>query len=349
MPARPLTPAQRDQHRAFLRHLAQSGNAKAAAAAAGANHGTLIRRRKHHPAFAQDWDAALAAAHARLHAAGGPRPAEARGEAGTTVTLRRDGRLQLRRARADAFTRAAEQRFLLALSASANISLSAAAAGVSVAAVNKRKRRNPAFAREMRAALAEGHARLELALLESWSPASGDDATWRDNDPPALPPMTPHQALQLLHLHNRGVRWREATFQRALLPGETGDLRSARLARLYRARLVEQTEDEIASKVLGGAAKRRAGSGAGRETACAPLAPGAAGSIDDAECTPASALPNGGPIALPDLAQVKGWSRSDPAKAAANAGEPLGGAMRNGMTVEARERGLKRARRARER
>jgi hypothetical protein len=86
------------------------------------------------------------------------------------------------------------------------VKLAAAAAGASPAAFNKRRRANPAFAREMRAALEEGWRRLEAALIEGWSPLSGEDAAWRDNDPPAIPPMTPAQALQLLAMHQRGVK-----------------------------------------------------------------------------------------------------------------------------------------------
>ena len=319
---KPLTPEQRRQHAAFLRHLARTGNARQAAIAIGVRDSTLVNRRKRHPAFAAQWDATLAAADARLHDAGGARPARGkdsapRVQAGETiVSVLKSGRLQLRRARADAVTRAAEQRFLLALAATANVSLSAAAAGASVAAFNKRRRANPAFAREMQAALAEGYERLELALLESWSPASGDDAEWRDNTPPALPPMTPAQALQLMHLHHRQVHWRQTDFLRKrLLPSETSDLRSAKLARLHRAKLTADAQEQLARE---------------REQTIT--------------CLERLAPP---PIVLPDLAQVQGWSHADPAKTQANAGRPLGGAMTEKLTEEVREQGLRRAREAR--
>ena len=324
MPARPLTPAQRRQHAAFLRELARTGNAQAAARAIGVSDRTLHARRKVHPAFAARWDATLAAAHARLHRAGGARSAAGRGEGGgegdraadqTTVSLCRNGRLQLRRARRDAVTRAGEQRFLLALSATANISLSAAAAGASAAAFNKRRRANPAFAREVRAALAAGYERLEGALFESWLPGSGEDAAWRANEPPALPPMTPAQALQLLHLHHREVHWRESVLSRRLLPGETGDLRSARMGRLYRARLAADAEETLACEAERIATRL--------ERLAAP------------------------PIVLPELSQVQGWSQADPARPAANVGRPHGGAMREALTEEAQARGLRNAQAAR--
>ena len=218
MASKPLTPEQRHQHAAFLKHLARTGNARQAAIAIGVRDSTLINRRKRHPAFALAWDRTLAAVDARLRDTGGARPAKGAGRAGraapgeTMIVLRKSGRLQVCRARADAVTRAAEQRFLLALSATANVSLSAAAAGASPAAFRKRQKANRAFAREMQAALAEGYERLEGALLESWMPATGDDAAWRGNDTPALPPMTPAQALQLMAMHRKQVRWRQTEF-----------------------------------------------------------------------------------------------------------------------------------------
>lgn len=309
---KPLTAEQRRQHAAFLKHLARTGNARQSAAAIGMNDSTLLARRKRHPEFATRWDATLAAAHARLSGAGGARPAggsartrrAAEGE--ITVSVLKSGRLQVRRARADAVTRADEQRFLLALSATANVTLAAAAAGASPAAFNKRRRANPAFAREMRAALEEGWRRLEGALIEGWSPLSGENAEWRDNDPPAIPPMTPAQALKLLAMHQRGVKWARAAQPARLLPGETPDLRSARLRRLHRARQVAEAEAAVEGEW------RR--------------------SIARVERVAER-------IALPDLAQVKGGSNADPAKTAAQGGKPHGGAMREKLTEEARARG----------
>lgn len=297
----PLTLAQRRQHAAFLKHLARTGNARQAAAAIGVSDATLHCRRKRHPEFATRWDAALAAADARLNGKGGARPATGKrqarraAEGEITVSVLKSGRLQVRLARADAVTRADEQRFLLALSATANVKLAAAAAGASAAAFNKRRRANPAFAREMQAALEQGYQRLEAALLESWSPASGDDAEWRDNEPPALPPMTCTQAIQLMAMHRKRVMWRAADLNRFVTTGQARPLASARLSRLYRARLADETEIEIAARALRAAVRE--------EEEAQQAAP---------------------PIVLPDLGQVTGWSKADPAKTAANAGRVLG-------------------------
>lgn len=309
MAIRPLSPDARRQNAAFLRALRGTGNAREAARAVGVGRATFTRRRAKHPAFAAAWDAALVIADADETLG---RCGALKGGAEPRIVALASGRRQLRRAIAGKLDRAAQQRFLLALSATANIRLAAAAAGMSHSAFYRLRERNPAFAREMRAALAQGYERLEMALLESWSPASGDDAEWRGNDPPALPPMTPAQALQLLHLHHRQVRWRETTFAGRLLPGETSDLRSARLARLHYARQAADAEAVLARD------------------------------LDQAIARAERLAPP--PIGLPDLAQVRGWSQADPEKTAANAGRPHGGAMREGLTEEARARGLRNAR-----
>lgn len=299
--ARPLTRNQRLENAAFLKALRRTGNVRLAARECGLSYGTMQHRRSRHPAFAQRWAAAVVFANARLaktgplrpagpsaspaggggSGGGGPSDAAFRTKGGEpVVVLLKNGRLQMRRAQPGKLTRQAEQAFLLALSATANMSLAAASVGVAQAAFHRRKRRNPAFAREVLAALAQGYEQVEAALLESFSPADVEATAWRDNAPPALPPMTAAQALQLLFLHHKQVRWREAELRRALLPGETGDQRSAKLARLYRATLAEEAEGA-------GLARRR-------DEPPGPHEPP--------------------PIVLPDLAQVTGWSAADPAK-----------------------------------
>lgn len=67
----PLTRAQVLQNRAFLTVLARTGNIREAVREAGLKHATMFHRKKHHPAFAQAWDAAIATADARLHRKGG--------------------------------------------------------------------------------------------------------------------------------------------------------------------------------------------------------------------------------------------------------------------------------------
>lgn len=313
---RPITREQALQNAAFLRHLRRTGNVRLSAREAGVKYGTIQHRRKAHPGFALRWDAAYAIAQARLHEAGRKAPVRKpsgdpnRTEGGEPVICKvRTGRLQVRRAHPNKLTRAAEQAFLQALAATANISLSAAAAGASVAAFDRRRKRNPAFAREMRLALRTGYERIEAALLESWSPASREDEGWRDNEPPPIPAMTPAQALQLLYLHQKEARLSDGHAAMRRRPGETDDMMSARLGCAYIAKLAQEAEDGRLASVL-----RNAADAAVRQP----------GGMDDA-----------GP--LPALDQVTGWSRADPEKPPVDPGRALFGGWRIGDMRKKRE------------
>ena len=74
MAARPFTRRKALQNRAFLEALRETGNPRLAARLLGVHRSTYQKRRAKSAAFARDWDAALAAAHAAFHLAGGVRP-----------------------------------------------------------------------------------------------------------------------------------------------------------------------------------------------------------------------------------------------------------------------------------
>lgn len=266
---RPLTRAQRQENKAFLAELRRTGNAREAARRLGAHRAKFTRRRAKHPAFAAEWDAALAFADAQV------------GKAAPHLVRRANGRLQLRAAPAGGLDPAARTRFLAALAASANVRLAAKAAGFSHAAFYHHKRRDPDFAREWRAALATGYGRLEAALLEGWS---DDDALvdWRRNELPAIPPMSPAQALQLMYLHMKEARLRqkppEHLRRRA---GESHLQLCQRLDRVEEDRRQQQREREEEIERLGRALP---------DTPPGPHEPA--------------------PPVLPDLAQVTGWSKA---------------------------------------
>ncbi|MGJ3629769.1 hypothetical protein AB5I41_28455 [Sphingomonas sp. MMS24-JH45] len=63
---RPFTRAQALENRAFLAALRATGNAHAAARATGIGRSKMLKRRATRPAFAAEWDAALALAQATL-------------------------------------------------------------------------------------------------------------------------------------------------------------------------------------------------------------------------------------------------------------------------------------------
>ena len=317
MAVRPLTRNQQLQHRAFLKALARTGNVRMAATEVGLSDATLHNRRRNHPAFAQRWEATLIAARARLHRRGGAQGAPgdglraAGGEA--TIALLKDGRLQVRAARRDSLTKQCEQAFLAALSVTANVSLSAATAGASVASFNRRRRRDPGFAREVRMALAAGVARLEEALIAGYLPDSHDDDGWRHNDAPDLPRMSAAQALQLLYLHQAKADHARRGGFATVNASDPATVRRARLANEYGKRVQLQAEDAVTEELK-------------RAVASLPRSP------------------HETPPALPDLNQVTGWSAADPAKTPHGDRALFGGWRAEHQTAAEREAALAKGR-----
>lgn len=312
--ARPLTRAQALQNRAFLQALRRTGNIRLACREAGAKYGTMQHRRRQHAAFALRWDAALAFAQARLARARSPTPLPQRGEGlrttgGEPVVVRlKNGKLQMRRAQPGKLTREAEQAFLAALSVTCNATLAAAAVGSCFGAFNRRRKKDPAFAREMRMAIRRGYEALELAMMESILPASHEHGDWRHNAPPAMPPMTVNQALQLMYLHQKAALLVDEPTPMRRRRGESNEARNERLARMAEERGRRAREEfEVAE------ADRWA-------QGLPPWGP--AGE----DVRRRLGLPEG--LGLPDLAQVSGWSRADPAKEAHDPGRALFGGWR---------------------
>ena len=272
--SRPFTRRQVLQNTAFLAALRRTGNVRDAARTLGLHRAMLTKRRAAHPAFALEWDAALAVAHATLGQGGGD-ALEPR------IVRTSSGKLQLRARRAGDLTPAAEQAFLTALAATANVRLSAAAAGFSHATFYSRARAHAGFAREMRLALAQGYDRLELALLAGSLPEAHRDDHWRHNESPPLPTMTPEQALQLLYLHQKEARLLAEPAHLKRRRGESSEAMAYRHGEMYR--LMEERSREqfrIAE------AERR----------------------DRGEPSPYEPPP---PV-LPDFDQLTGWSNADP-------------------------------------
>ena len=245
---RPLNRHQQLENAAFLKALRRTGNIRLAARTVSVAYGTIQHRRKHHPAFALECDAAITLAQADFEIAGGraaplattPKatpPPDDRGHrtrgGEQTVVRNRDGTLQIRSAQPGKLTRQCEQAFLAALSATANVRLSAAAAGASVAAFYRRRRTNPGFAREMRLALEIGYERIEAAVLAAGLADSYRDDAWRHNDPPPVPSLTFDQAMQLLQLHQKEVRLQDEPPHIKRRRGESRDAHAYRMGAMY--------------------------------------------------------------------------------------------------------------------
>jgi hypothetical protein len=260
--ARPFTLAQQAENRRFLDMLAETGNARLAARELGVHRATYTKRRARCAAFAQDWDAACAAAHARFHLAGGPRAPEGKSGAeagadgrlavpkdrgrtrgGEPHVVRVRGRLQLRLAPPGRMTRGAEQAFLAALSASANVRLSAAAAGFAHSSFYRKRGALGWFAREMRLALKMGFERLEMAALSATLAEHHEFDDWRLCEPPPIPPMSFSQMLQLLYLHEKSVRQGWDLPHRRRRRGEPWEVYRERLAAMWTFEKRREAED----------------------------------------------------------------------------------------------------------
>ena len=353
--ARPLTRAQALENRAFLKLLRRTGNVRLAARELGLKYGTMQHRRRAHPAFAARWDAALvffAGGLAKKYKEKGRHGSESRdssvlsasrqaGRGSTSlpaapaartapaslqsafrtvggepvVRRTRNGKLQMQRAQPGKLTREAEQAFLAAVSATCNLSLAAAAVGAAFNAFNRRRRKDPAFAREVRLALQRGYEALELALIEGTLPASHEHDDWRHNDPPAMPPMSCNQALQLLYLHQKAALLVDEPTPMRRRRGESHEACCERLALMAEAR-------------------------AEREREAFKVAEAARMDPSIRLCEPAQ--DERSPFGLPDLAQVTGWSKADPAKAPHDETRALFGGWR--FSPECSDAGAKRRR-----
>lgn len=191
---RPQVALRAEQAEAFLAELGRSGNAARAVRTAGATLGGVYGRRARDPAFAARWTAALAAAADGL---GRELPDR------TEARLGRGGRLQLIAPRAREWSAGTERDFLDALSATANVRAAAQAVGSTAVSAWRRRRQRPAFAEAWDEAVDDGHARLEMLLMERGAALLGG-VGWDGHGPDAAADaqaqgaFDPHIAMWLL-------------------------------------------------------------------------------------------------------------------------------------------------------
>jgi len=124
-------------------------------------------------------------------------------KSGDARTVRfRGGTPKRVRIRGHRWTDAAETAFLEALAASANVRWSASQVGFSTVAIYGQRARRPDFAERWEAALQQGYARLEMALVRS--AADSIEGIPPEKEQP-IPPMSVADALNLLKLHAANV------------------------------------------------------------------------------------------------------------------------------------------------
>lgn len=101
------------------------------------------------------------------------------------------------------WTDAAETLFLDRLAATCNVTASARVAGFSKEAIYRRRARDAGFAERWQAALAQGYARIEMALVARAADALEGFAP--DPDTP-IPAMSVKDAIAILALHRAAVK-----------------------------------------------------------------------------------------------------------------------------------------------
>lgn len=125
------------------------------------------------------------------------------GPEGSRVRYGEGGRAKLIRTKGRQWSDEAEIIFFDALAASCNVRHAAEAAGATVYTVHRQRRLRPEFALRWDAALAQGHARLEMALVE----AALDSLENVDFDAERpIPRMTVDQAIRIVQLYRGPVR-----------------------------------------------------------------------------------------------------------------------------------------------
>ena len=216
---------------AFLKALAICGNQTLAAERVAVSRSWVGLQRASDPSFDAACRDAIAAAQLRLcsspvpaqppEGAESPSPAEGRGSSrppagwgfldGAELVVRGSGgsgggrRVQIGRARAHQWTARVEARFLGALAATCNVKAACAEVGMHAPSAYAHRKRWRAFAEAWDAAIEEGYARIEIALLERGCNLFSDPEDIAPIEDHPIAAMTVAEAIHLLHMHKHQV------------------------------------------------------------------------------------------------------------------------------------------------
>ncbi len=152
----------------------------------------------------------------------------ATGPQGFAVRGGKDG-VQVIRSKGERWTDEAEAMFLDHLAASCNVTASAEAAGFTNYSAYKRRRTDPAFAQAWQAALEQGYARIEMALVRRAGEAL--DGLPPDPDTP-IPVMTVSEAISILGRHRNSVEGGPRSRRQWARPRSLDEMRDSILAKL---------------------------------------------------------------------------------------------------------------------
>lgn len=151
------------------------------------------------------------------------------GPTGSRVRYGPTGRAQRIKTGGHQWSDEAEELFFDHLAASCNVRGSAEAVGFTTYTVYRQRRLRPEFAEKWRIALAQGYARLEMALVEA-AVDSLEEIDF-DADRP-IPRLTVEQAMNLLKLHGPEVREERA--------GRPGRLAAPKSVEYYRESILRK-------------------------------------------------------------------------------------------------------------
>lgn len=185
--------------------------------------------------------------------------AKARAVAGSRVRYGENGCAKRIKTGGAQWSEEAEEAFFDALGASCNVSWSAAEVGFTTFTVYRQRRMRPEFATRWNAALAQGYARLEMALVEA--AVDTVEGAEFDADRP-IPRMTVDQAMNLLKLHGPQVRGERRG------PGNHARRRTLDEVRASIVKKIEAIENAAGASAAG-ETNRGAGDGGTTDTAAA--------------------------------------------------------------------------------
>lgn len=166
MPSKTAPPAWR---RVFLRVLGQGANVRAAALAAGIDHSTAYKYRRHNPHFAKLWNDALGAARQAMAQGQVPEEmafADARPRA---IRSSKDGKTCVMAVGEGRWSEEVEEKFFTVLAATGNVKEAARQIDMSTAALYNRRKIWPAFDARWDEVISLATERLAVQLLMSAS------------------------------------------------------------------------------------------------------------------------------------------------------------------------------------
>ena len=117
------------------------------------------------------------------------------------LTVAGGGKPQIRRRRANEWTKAKEQLFLDTLAETCNVTLAVEATGMSLAGAYRKRQRDAAFRAGWREAIGIAYSRLELVLLDRAFNGTEKLTTRRDGSEERMREYPNQIALQLLRMH----------------------------------------------------------------------------------------------------------------------------------------------------